>query len=94
MSSVSTSAGGYPWRTCPQCNLQCKLRMNYNINLRRSDIHQNNQSQESQERTMVKPKPMVFQQQIIDTLRRMQPFLVFLCVANAFMFVLLLLKSV
>ncbi|KAL4183139.1 hypothetical protein AMTRI_Chr11g153740 [Amborella trichopoda] len=112
MSSVSISVGGYQWRTCPRCNLQCKLStsssrsnpggmyyrytnwMNYNINLRRRDIHQNNQSQESQECITVKLEPIVIQQQIIDTLRCMKPFLVFLCVERSFMFILQLLKSV
>ncbi|KAL4189154.1 hypothetical protein AMTRI_Chr08g164100 [Amborella trichopoda] len=68
--------------------------MNYNVKLRRRDIHQNNQIQESQEHIMVKPEPMVIQQQSIDTLGRMQQFIFFLCVTNAIMFVLLLLKNV
>ncbi|KAL4203433.1 hypothetical protein AMTRI_Chr01g127890 [Amborella trichopoda] len=86
----------YYW--CPNCTFfqwydELIEGMNYNIKLRRCDIHQNNQPQGSQENIMVKPELMVIQQQIVDTLGSIQQFIFFLCIANAIMFVLLLLKS-
>ncbi|KAL4198708.1 hypothetical protein AMTRI_Chr03g141400 [Amborella trichopoda] len=67
--------------------------MNYNVNFKHCNVQQRNQSQVSQEHLMFKPEPII-QQQTVDALWHLQQFLFFLCVTNAFVFVLLLLKSV
>ncbi|KAL4192627.1 hypothetical protein AMTRI_Chr06g195160 [Amborella trichopoda] len=76
---------------CPNCTFfqwcdEYVEGMNYNVNFKHCNVQQRNQSQEH---LMFKPEPMVIQQQIIDVIWRMQQFLFFLCVMNAFVFVLL-----
>ncbi|KAL4197202.1 hypothetical protein AMTRI_Chr04g249910 [Amborella trichopoda] len=90
MSSVSTNAGGYQWRTCLRCNLQCKLTTSSSrSNPRRMYYRCTNY-------TFFQwyDEYMEGMNYNINLKRRMQQFLVFLCVMNAFMFVLLLLKSI